>query len=192
MPRAVPATPPESRGPIALRGSRQASRAQDVAVVATSDSSLSSTTPPRSGGSSRIWASSSSRHHSRGGGFVHDRSTVNRHHPIDCESAIDRSVLALSDEIKGRRNKAPRLPRTHRTHEGNYAGQALRVGYHSRSLPTNQRQFQDVATTIETLVATKPEDVVVGDQSALLGHTGFFGAPYKAVRGLDKATGTYR
>jgi len=34
--------------------------------------------------------------------------------------------------------------------------------------------------------------VVVGDQSALLGDWGFFGAAYEAVRGLDKATGTYR
>lgn len=34
--------------------------------------------------------------------------------------------------------------------------------------------------------------MVVGDQSALLGDWGFFGAAYEAVRGLDKATGTYR
>lgn len=34
--------------------------------------------------------------------------------------------------------------------------------------------------------------MVVGDQSALLGDWGFFGAAYEAVRGLDRATGTYR
>ena len=38
---------------------------------------------------------------------------------------------------------------------------------------------------------TKPEDVVVGGEPALLKDKGFFGAPYESVRGLDKAKGTY-
>lgn len=38
----------------------------------------------------------------------------------------------------------------------------------------------------------KPEDVVVGDQPALLGDKGFFGAPYESVGRIDTAKGTYR